>query len=646
MRVSTSQIYNIANLGMRDAQVALDKTNQQINSGKRVLSPADDPVAATAILILNQDLSRTTQYGKNIDAADNNLALEDATMQSVVDLVTRLKQLAVSAGSTAVLTPSDYQAIAAEVDSRLAELLNVQNTRNASGQYIYAGFQSETQPFVNKGGGHYAYQGDEGQLKLQASASVTVAVSDSGKKVFMDIPSSNNTFNTSASPANLATPPALISVGNVYDQVAFDKLFPNDMVLTFNDNTAVTPSAPNFTITERASGKVLSDKQLYQSGQDIQVSGVKFYILGNPQPGVAAVPAGIAFGALTPTDFTGVGNARTFDITVGGVTETLTLDQNITAPIANLVTALGGDAAYPNANLPISASASAADNFKKLQNLGITVSAAGFSSPSGLNITVNNGSAANVNTLMGINTQGSGSLSPNIPFGAVPTFNFSAAPETVDITVNGKTETLLLTTPVTNAASLATALSNGANATALAKLGVVATPLGLTALNNATITLTNGGTNAYAALGVVGDSLSSSLGIAARPGDKFVIESTRNQGLLTTVSRFSEAMKAMNGSQSSKDELSKIMASTLVNLENAITNLSSVQGEVGARQNMLTSTKSLNVDIALNSQEVLGKLEDLDFVEASTRMQMQSFVLSAAQQSFIKISELSLFKYM
>jgi flagellar hook-associated protein 3 FlgL len=49
MRVSTSQIYNIANIGMRDAQVAVDKTNQQISTGKRVLSPADDPVEPRAI---------------------------------------------------------------------------------------------------------------------------------------------------------------------------------------------------------------------------------------------------------------------------------------------------------------------------------------------------------------------------------------------------------------------------------------------------------------------------------------------------------------------------------------------------------------------------------------------------------------------
>ncbi|RYY04139.1 MAG: flagellar hook-associated protein 3 [Gammaproteobacteria bacterium] len=647
MRVSSSQIYSVANIGMRDAQIAVDKTQQQISSGKRVLSSADDPVAATAILMLNQEIGRTTQFSKNIDSADNNLTLEDTTLQSVVTLITRLKELAVNAGNTAVMTSSDYKAIAAEVDSRLSELLALQNTRNASGQYIFAGFQSETQPFVSNGGGNYSYQGDEGQLFIQASSSVTVAVNDSGKKIFSDIPSANKTFNTSASPSNKANPPAIISVGNIYDQAAFDKLFPQDMVVTFNANSAVTPSSPNYTITD-SSGKVLVDKQLYVAGQDIKINGAKFAISGIPGSGVAAKPASVPLGAFTPTDFSGAGNSSTIEITVGGITERLTLDQNITTnsgadSLNNLVTALGGGdkTFYDN---PANAGTAAAANFKKLQNLGITLTASGFTSATGLNITVKNGSAA-TDTVTGIGTQGTGTISPNIPLVASP-YDFSVTPGTVDITVNGKTERLQLTTNVTDAASLATALNNSSNSLALAKLGIVATPDGLSSLNNSVITISNGTPNAYAAMGITGSGVSSSQGVLASPGDKFVIESTQNQSLLTTVSRFSEAMKGVDGTQQSKDDLAAMIAKTLSNLGNVMTNIASVQGEVGARQNMLESTKDLNLDVELNSKEILSQLQDVDYAEASTRLQMQTFVLSASQQSFIRVSELSLFKYM
>lgn len=549
MRVSTSQIYSIANVSMHDAQVAINKTNEQISSGKRVLSPADDPVAATSILSLNQELSRTTQFNKNIDIADNNLSLEETTLQSVVSIVQRLRELTVSAGNTAVMTSADYKAIAAEIDSNMDALTNLQNTRNASGQYIFAGFQSATKPFVNDGGGNYSYMGDEGQLRLQAAATVTVAVSDSGKKLFMDIPAAQKTFTTSANAANKGSPAANISVGSVVDQDTFDKTFPNDMVVTFNANAAVSPPTPNYTITERMSGKVLAANQLYVPGQDIQVNGVKFAINGAPYTGTAATPGTVPAGAFAATDFSVT--PATFDITVGGITETLTLDQNITTnagpdSLNNLVTALGGgsQAFY---DLPANVNTAAAANFRKLQNLGVTFTATGFSTPSGLNITVKNGTAA-TDAVTGMATQGAGTTS-------------------VD-------------------------------------------------------------------------------GVVAIPGDSFLIESTDKQSLLTTVARISDALKTVKDTPDSKAALAKTISDTLTNFSNAITNIVTVQGDVGARQNMLESSKSLNSDLELSGKEVLSQIQDLDYAEASTRLQMQSFVLSASQQSFVKVSQLSLFTYL
>jgi flagellin-like hook-associated protein FlgL len=388
------------------------------------------------------------------------------------------------------------------------------------------------------------------------------------------------------------------------------------------------------------------------------VNGAKFAISGSPYVGVGATPASLAMSSVAFTAAAALDKDFSVtpgfvDITVGSVTERLTLDQNFTTNIGasaldDLVTALGG-ATDPTfyTTVPFDTSTAAA-NYKKLQNLGLSLSDAGtFTSATGLNITIKNASTAAISTITGLATQGSGTTTPNIPFAfSGGPYTFSASPETIDITVNGKTETLVLSTDVTDAASLAAAVNNSTNAFALAKLGVVATDLGFSSINNSVITLSNGGANVYAAMGITGSSASSSQGVLAVPGDKFVIESTQNQGLLTTVSRFSESMKAVDGTQQSKDELAKIIAKTLTNFENVITNIASVQGDVGARQNMLESTQELNLDIELNSKIVLSQLEDLDYAEASTRLQMQSFVLSAAQQSFIKISELTLFRYM
>jgi len=624
MRVSTSQIYSIATLGMSQAQSAVTKTQEQMATGKRVLSPADDPVAATTILQLNMEIARTEQYKKNIDVAETSLNLEETNMQTVVDLVQRIRELAVKAGNTTVNTAKDYDALAAEVDTRIGELLNLQNTRNASGQYIFAGYQSGTKPFVDDGGGNFAYVGDEGQLRLQASASVSVPVSDSGKKLFVDIPSGHNTFNTSESPANKSSPPAIITVGQVIDQEAFDKLYPDDLIVTFTR----TASTINYSVTQKSNGKQLLVDQPYTSGADINVAGTRFQILGNPYPGEAAVAADLDFGAVGAFDFS-LANTP-ISITVGGRTETLMLDQNVTNA-ADLAAAFN----------------TGPGNAAKLANLGITVDAAGFHSATGLNIVVGNGTP-NTDAALGFATQGAGTSSVNLPFAFAAAQNFSATPLTFQLEVNGKTENITFNQNITNATDLANAFNNPTNAAQLARLGLTVTDQGIISNSNAVVTIKGGNSmlDSVTGLNTQGTGTSTTRGRLVVPGDSFFVESSDKQGLLTTLSRFSDAMKNVEDTPESKAVLAELVGKTLTNLENSITSLVAVQSEVGARLNTLESSKDLNLDVTLFSKTVLSDMQDLDYADASIQLSMQSFILSASQQSFAKVSQLSLFTYL
>lgn len=631
MRVSTSQIYTIATLGMTQAQSAVTKTQEQMATGKKILSPADDPVAATAILRLNQELGRTEQYGKNINIAESNLNLEESSVQTVVDLVHRMREIAVKAGNTAIYTSTDYKALAAEVDTRLAELVNLQNTRNASGQYIFSGYQGDIKPFVGDVGGNYSYLGDEGQLRLQASASVTVAVSDSGKKLFVDIPSGHKTFNTAASTGNKAAPPAVISVGEVIDQEKFNQLYPEDLQITFSKNA----STVNFTVTERSSGKILLPTQAYIAGNDIEVAGAKFKIMGHPYPGEAAVPAILPLGAapLTPLN-----TPDEFGIRVGGRTEYFTMSGPVNNT-ADLVNELNIGAAIPPA-LPTG-------NAAKLAALGITVDAiAGITSPSGLNIEIVNGSSGPSATAIIGNDR---TRSVNLPFTFTAT-DFSTTPATFQLEVNGRTESFTFNQNITGVApdSLRDIFNNPTNAPKLARLGLTVTDQGIISNTNAKVTIKGGNAavNTVTGLETRNTGTASTRGALIEPGDSFFVESTDKQGLLTTLSRFSEAMKTVEDNPKSKEELAKIVAKTLTNLQNAVTSLTSAQGEIGSRMNTLDSSKELNLDISLSTKTVLKDVQDLDYADATIKLSMQSLVLSAAQQSFAKVSQLTLFTYL
>ncbi len=211
---------------------------------------------------------------------------------------------------------------------------------------------------------------------------------------------------------------------------------------------------------------------------------------------------------------------------------------------------------------------------------------------------------------------------------------------------------MTVNTVVNNATDFAAALNSAAivppnvlsNADKLNNLGLTVTAAGIVSENGMNISVHSGNTNLDNATG-----LSTSTGVASTngvAGDSFFVESTNKQGLLTTLSRFSEAMKAVKDTPESKAELAKIVAKTLTNLSNAITSVGAVQGEVGARQNTLESSKDLNLDVTLFSKQTLSNLESLDVAEATIRLSMQSLVLTASQQSFAKVSQLTLFSYL
>ena len=351
-------------------------------------------------------------------------------------------------------------------------------------------------------------------------------------------------------------------------------------------------------------------------------------------------------GTFTATDFTPPANS-TITLKVGGVTETLVLDQPINS-MADLITALGGDATYPNAN-PISTSASAQANQQKLQNLGITFDANGFTSARGLSISVQNGSAS-TSQVLGIPTQGAGTgaaLKLNNTGGA---FNFSAPNQrSFTISSGSQTATITLSQNVTDTASLVAAMTAGTNAATLASLGLSISADGIiTSSSTNPITISGGDAQLSLVMGIdtLGAGTSSAQGTPAKGGDTFFVDSSNKQNLLTTLANFSSALRSVENTAESKAELSKMVDTILQNLRLATDSITSIQGEVGARMNTLDSAKDLNLNAELYSKEVLSNIESLDYAEASTRLSMQSLVLSAAQQSFVKVSQLSLFNYL
>ena len=406
VRLSFLQNFNQGLRGMLNLQSQLAKTQNQVSTGKRVVTPADDPVASARILQVNQDQSRIGQYVKNADYTENRLSLEETQLDAVMNILIRTRELTIQAGN-GTLGQSERQALASELSVRLDELFDLANTRDSNGEFIFAGFQGSVPPFSVDQAGNYVYQGDDGQRQVQVASTTQIPISDSGKGIFVDVPSAQNHFFTAGNAGNTGS--GQIFPGAI-DQANYDAQYPEDYIITFN-------------------------------------AGAGTYDIARQSDGVAVVTAAPYAG--TP----------------------IVIDQTAT--------------------------------------LGFEVSVTGV--------------------------------------------------------------------PAT--------------------------------------------------------------------GDTFFVESTGKQSIMQTLSNLRNGLNSLTDSPADQAQLSTLFADTLDNLILAEEHISSYTSEIGARQNTLDSVREMHSGIDLVNDELLSELRDLDYAEALSRLSTETFLLEASQQSFARISNLSLFNF-
>ncbi|WAG77623.1 flagellar hook-associated protein FlgL [Metapseudomonas furukawaii] len=281
MRISTLQQYNNGVAGLQRNYSNVTRTQEQISTGNRILTPADDPVASVRLLQLDQQQGVLEQYSANLTAAKNSLNQEEVTLTSVNNILQRVRELAGEAGNGA-LDQSDRQSIAAELAQREEELLTLMNSRNARGEYLFSGFQGKTQPFVRNPDGTYSYTGDEGQRKLQIASSLEIAISDNGKSAFESGLNAGRAtlVDNSVPPA----PAGSISGLLVDDEVSF-ATFPTGGVQI--DFDPVDPK--NYTLRPVTSvgpppvyGATTNGRLEDNSDSKISYGGVTFFVNGTP----------------------------------------------------------------------------------------------------------------------------------------------------------------------------------------------------------------------------------------------------------------------------------------------------------------------------------------------------------------------------
>jgi len=274
IRISTQQVFTGGINRLQELNSSLNNTQQQISTGKRVNKPSDDPVAAARILKLDQELARVETYQRNVNLADNRLKQEESALAGSVDIIQRIRELTVQAGNGS-LSANDRLSISSELKERLNQLASVANTRDASGEYIFSGFQGNTQAFKQDSAGSWVYQGDEGQRVLEIDDGVTVPISDHGKSIFGNIPAAATGVVTSAVPAG-----EYISGVNVVNQSALNNISTGTLEITVSSLAPdeLTVTGPGGAPITDAQGNVLPSTYTFTAGEPIEIFGVEFTV--------------------------------------------------------------------------------------------------------------------------------------------------------------------------------------------------------------------------------------------------------------------------------------------------------------------------------------------------------------------------------
>lgn len=189
MRVSTSMVFDQGAANLNRQTAAYLKTQNQLATGRRIVNPSDDPVAAARALEVTQRRDMNAQYLDNQKAARDALRTTEISLASLGDLLQDVRDNAMKAGN-ASLDDTQRRMIATDLRQQFGRLMSIANAKDANGEFLFAGFglaAGETQPYEGSVEAGVTANGDQGQRKLQVSASRQLAISNSGFEVFENI---------------------------------------------------------------------------------------------------------------------------------------------------------------------------------------------------------------------------------------------------------------------------------------------------------------------------------------------------------------------------------------------------------------------------------------------------------------------------
>ncbi|MBL8982431.1 MAG: flagellar hook-associated protein FlgL [Gemmatimonadetes bacterium] len=183
MRITNNLTTRNALVSLQKSLRAVDDAQHRATTGLRVEQGSDDPSAATAIVSAGSSLRAIEQYQRTINAASSRMASEEQALSSVTQLLERVKELAISQG-TSTANAATRLTVKSEVDQILQAAIQLGNQK-VDGEYLFGGDQSSAMPLTSSTP-PFTAAAPTGSRRMEISSNLRITAGHNATDVFLN----------------------------------------------------------------------------------------------------------------------------------------------------------------------------------------------------------------------------------------------------------------------------------------------------------------------------------------------------------------------------------------------------------------------------------------------------------------------------
>ena len=165
-------------------------------------------------------------------------------------------------------------------------------------------------------------------------------------------------------------------------------------------------------------------------------------------------------------------------------------------------------------------------------------------------------------------------------------------------------------------------------------------------INDTTATTVSSGNNYVSGQAIEFDGLRTTITGTTANADTFRIRNGQYQDVFTTLNKMVLALERGASTTADRTRLSSNMAESIVDIDNALENINQYRTKIGGRMNVMDAYKDQSDAYIVDTKSAISLLSDVDIAEAITTLQRNTLSLQAAQSTFARVQQNSLFTYL